>query len=181
MTAPNRTQTGNQYLTAYVADRINQETPAIALELHTATQGAPASSPATRTTSTAAPFDRHAGVGETSSAMYLIPSLVDLSKAGKNDLTLPSHLNQMLPQVNAGDRVASQVFLAEALKPKDTGKHTSTRVMTATGVWSERDTRDASADRGRAATNSFVNAAVAFIEKWKTLHPLAPLAERQHQ
>src|SRR5215475_13436160 len=32
--------TGNQYLTAYVADRINQETSAIALELHTATQGA---------------------------------------------------------------------------------------------------------------------------------------------
>src|SRR5712692_8131953 len=71
--------TGNQYLTAYVADRINQETPAIALELHTATQGAASSTP-TRTTSTAAPFDRHAGVGETSSAMYLIPNLVDLSK-----------------------------------------------------------------------------------------------------
>jgi creatinine amidohydrolase len=169
--------TGNQYLTAYVADRINQETPAIALELHMATQEAPA----TRTTSTAAPFDRHAGVGETSSAMYLIPNLVDLSKAGKNDLTLPDHLNRALPQVNSGDRVASQVFLAEALKPKDTGKHTSTREMTPTGVWSERDTREATADRGRTATNSFVNASVAFIEKWKTIRPLAPLAERQQR
>lgn len=172
--------TGNQYLTAYVADRINQETPAIALELHTATQGGgPVNSSTTR--STAAPFDRHAGVGETSSAMYLIPTLVDLSKAGKNDLTLPDHLNKALPLVNSGDRVASQVFLAEALKPKDTGKHTSTREMTATGVWSERDTRDATAARGRAATDSFVNAAVAFIEKWKTIRPLAPLAERQQR
>jgi creatinine amidohydrolase len=168
--------TGNQYLTAYIADRINQETPAIALELHTATQGAQAS-PAARTTSTAAPFDRHAGVGETSSAMYLIPNLVDLSKAGKNELTLPDHLNRALPQVNSGDHVASQVFLAEALKPKDTGKHTSTREMTATGVWSERDTHDASIERGRVATNSFV----AFIEKWKTIRPLAPLAERQQR
>ncbi|HLK67362.1 MAG TPA: creatininase family protein [Bryobacteraceae bacterium] len=173
--------TGNQYLTAYVADRINQETAAIAVELHTVTQGAPAASPAVRTTSSAAPFDRHAGVGETSSAMFLIPTLVDLSKAGKNDLTLPEHLNRVLPQVNSGDRVASQVFLAEALKPKDTGKHTSTREMSATGVWSERDTRDATADRGRAATNSFVNAAVAFIEKWKVIRPLAPLTERQQR
>src|SRR5260370_41563050 len=70
---------GNQYLTAYVADRINQETPAIALELHTATQGGQAADPRTRPT--AAPFDRHAGVGETRSALYLIPSLVDLSQA----------------------------------------------------------------------------------------------------
>jgi creatinine amidohydrolase len=171
--------TGNQYLTAYVADRINQETPAIALELHTATQGGGGTGPTTRTTPI--PFDRHAGVGETSSAMYLIPTLVDLSKAGKNDVTLPDHLNRALPQVNLGDRVASQVFLAEALKPKDTGKHTSTREMTATGVWSQRDTREASADRGRSATNSFVNAAVAFIEKWKAIRPLAPLSERQQR
>jgi creatinine amidohydrolase/Fe(II)-dependent formamide hydrolase-like protein len=113
--------------------------------------------------------------------MYLIPTLVDLSKAGKNDVTLPDHLNRALPQVNLGDRVATQVFLAEALKPKDTGKHTSTREMSATGVWSERDTRDASADRGRSATTSFVNAAVAFIEKWKAIRPLAPLAERQQR
>jgi creatinine amidohydrolase len=172
--------TGNQYLTAYVADRINQETPAIALELHTALQGPPTSAASTRST-TAAPFDRHAGVGETSSAMYLIPTLVDLSKAGKNDLTLPEHLNRALPQVKSGDRVANQVFLAEALKPKETGKHTSTREMSATGVWSERDTRDASAERGRAATESFVNAAVAFIEKWRTIRPLAPLSERQQK
>ena len=168
--------TGNQYLTAYVADRINQETPAIALELTAAVQGGQSAAAPARSTS--APFDRHAGVGETSNAMYLIPNLVDLSKAGKNDLTLPEHLSKALPQVSS-DRVTSQVFLAEALKPKDTGKHTSTREMTATGVWSERDTREATADRGRAATNSLVNAAVAFIEKWKTIRPLAPLSERQ--
>jgi creatinine amidohydrolase len=171
--------TGNQYLTAYVADRINQETPAIALELHTVTQGAPGAGTTTR--NTPVPFDRHAGVGETSSAMYLIPTLVDLSKAGKNDVTLPDHLSRALPQVNLGDRAATQIFLAEALKPKATGKHTSTREMTSTGVWSERDTREASADRGQSATTSFVNAAVAFIEKWKALRPLAPLAERQQR
>jgi len=160
---------GNQFLTSYVADRINQETVAIAVELGASMRSA------TRSTT----FDRHAGVAETSGAMYLFPNLVDLSKAGKNDLTLPEHLNKALPQVVAGDPVATQVFLAEALKPKETGKHTSTREMSATGVWSERDTRDSTVEQGRAATESFVNSAVAFIEEWKTLRPLAPLAERQ--
>jgi creatinine amidohydrolase len=163
---------GNQYLTMYVADRINQETPAIAVDLSTSVRGAGEGGRATA-------FDRHAGVGETSRAMYLFPTLVDLSKAGKNDLTLPDHLNKALPQVVAGDAATTQVFLAEALKPKDTGKHTSTREMSATGVWSERDTRDSTAEQGRRAIESFVNAAAAFIDKWKEIRPLAPLAERQ--
>jgi len=51
--------------------------------------------------------------------------------------------------------------------------------MSATGVWSQRDTREASAQIGREETESFVNAAVAFIDKWKALRPLASLAERQ--
>jgi creatinine amidohydrolase len=165
---------GNQYMTAYVADRINQETPAIAVEL-----GSAVGPLLTRETSRSTQFDRHGGVGETSGALYLFPTLVDMSKAGKNDLTLPDHLNKALPQVIAGDRVATQVFLAEALKPKATGKHTSTREMTATGVWSQRDTREASAELGRRETEAFVNAAVTFIEKWRTLRPLAPLADRQ--
>jgi creatinine amidohydrolase len=165
---------GNQYMTAYVADRINQETPAIAVELGTVV--APLMP---RETTRSTQFDRHAGVGETSGALYLFPNLVDISKAGKNDLTLPDHLNKALPQVMSGDRVATQVFLAEALKPKPTGKHTSTREMSATGVWSQRDTREASAQLGREETESFVTTAVAFIDKWKALRPLAPLAERQ--
>jgi creatinine amidohydrolase len=81
--------------------------------------------------------------------------------------------------VAAGDQVTTQVFLAEALKPKETGKHTSTREMTASGVWSERDTRESSIQQGREATEPFVNAAVAFIERWKALRPLTPLADRQ--
>lgn len=109
----------------------------------------------------------------------MFPNLVDLSKAGKNDLTLPDHLNRALPQMISGDRVATQAFLTEALKPKPTGKHTSTREMTATGVWSQRDTREASAQIGREDTESYVNAAVGFIDKWKALRPLVPLAERQ--
>ena len=80
----------------------------------------------------------------------------------------------MLPQVVAGDPAATLIFLAEGLKPKETGKHTSAAEMSATGVWSERDPREASAEQGRRATEAFVDGAVKFIEKWKALRPNAP-------
>src|SRR5215468_9035000 len=56
---------GNQYVTRYVVDRINQETQAVAVNLNDAveTMRGPASS---SSPSTAQAFDRHGGVGETS-------------------------------------------------------------------------------------------------------------------
>jgi len=162
---------GNQYVTRFIIDRINQETSATAVDL-----GDAAAPLISRNRGNAAPpsdrrFDRHAGVGETSGGLYLFPSLMAMDKAGKNDVTLPDHLAKMLPQIAAGDPTVTQIFLAEALKPKDTGKHTSTREMTATGVWSERDTRESSEQRGRDDTDAFVNAAVQFIDRWKALQP----------
>jgi len=170
---------GNRGVVRYLIDRINQETPGIAIELNDAAAPfvkMPQHEPKEEKT---AKFDRHAGVGETSQGLYLFPTLVNMSKAGKNELTLPDHLQKMLPQVIAGDDAATDAFLAEALKPKDTGKHTSTREMNRTGVWSERDTRDASAEQGRQVTEAFVDAAVQFIEQWRTLKPLEPLTKRR--
>jgi creatinine amidohydrolase len=161
---------GNQYITRFVVDRINQETPAVALELGDAVDaigGRPA--PATTTEG----FDRHGGVNETARALYLFPSLVQLDKAQKATLTLPPDLGRMLPDVARGDRAATLIFLAEGLKPKDTGKHTSASEMSTTGVWSERNPREATAEQGRRSTDAFVDAAVRFIERWKTLRPLA--------
>ncbi len=166
---------GNQNVSRYILDRINQETPGIAVELNEA--AAPFLRKENRPE--IAQFDRHAGVGETSVGLYLFPTLVDMSKAGKNEVALPDHLQKTLPQVVAGDGTTARVFLAEALKPKETGKHTSTREMTKTGVWSERDTREASADLGRQDSEAFVDASVQFIERWKALKPLKPLAERK--
>ena len=105
---------GNQNVTRYIIDRINQETPAIAVEL-TEAAGPYLKEPKPEEKKQ---FDRHAGVGETSGGLYLFPNLVDMSKAGKNEVTLPDHLEKTLPQVVAGDSTATRVFLAEALKPK---------------------------------------------------------------
>jgi len=158
---------GNNAVAGYIVDRINQETPGIAVILGDA--GAPfrarSQRPAARV------FDRHGGVGETSSSLYLTPNLVNLAAAEVATLTLPNHMQKMLPEVIAGDPTALRVFLAEGLKAEETGKKTSTREMSSTGVWGVRDLHEATADQGREEVQNFVDAAVRFIERWKQLRP----------
>jgi creatinine amidohydrolase len=159
---------GNLAISRYVVDRINQETPGVAVELGEAAQ------PFFRQSRRNEPpeFDRHAGVNETSASLYLTPNLVDMREARTAPLTLPPHLQKLLPDVAAGDPTATLVFLAESLKAESTGKGTSTKEMTATGVWSARDVRTATSERGREDAEAWVTAAVSFIERWKQLRPL---------
>jgi len=152
----------------YVVDRINHETAGIAVELDEA--AVPFLTRTTRQEPKA--FDRHGGVSETSRSLYLTPGLVNMSVARTAPLTLRPHLEKMLPEVVAGDPTATRVFLAESLKGEATGKGTSTKEMTETGVWSALDVKTATAQRGREETEASVNAAVAFIERWKQLRPL---------
>ena len=163
---------GNQIITRYIADRINQETEGIAVELGDAI--APfLTRTAAPTSQTMRVFDRHGGVGETSTSLYLMPNLVNLEAARRAALTMPDHLTKMLPDVVAGDPTATLVFLAEGLKAKSTGKGTSTREMTDTGTWGQRDPREATAEQGRRETENFVQAAVRFIARWNELRPIA--------
>lgn len=162
---------GNQAITRFIVDRINQETAGIAVEL-----GA-ASAPFRPRTAATAPeeprvFDRHGGVSETSRGLYLFPNLVDLASARPAVLTLPRHMERMLPEVVAGDPAAELVFLAEGLKAEETGKGTSAKEMSTTGVWGVRDPREATAEQGQRETEAFVEAAVRFIERWKELRPM---------
>jgi creatinine amidohydrolase len=160
---------GNQAISRYVVDRINQETAGIAVELGEA--AAPFLKRPRRNEPTE--FDRHAGVNETSASLYLTPNLVNMREARTAPLTLPPHLQKLLPDVAAGDPTATLVFLAESLKAESTGKGTSTKDMTTTGVWSARDVQAATAERGRDDADAWVAAAVAFIERWKQLRPVA--------
>jgi creatinine amidohydrolase len=162
---------GNQIITRYVADRINQETEGIAVELGEAAAPFLTRAPVPPGT-TDRVFDRHAGVGETSASLYMTPNLVNLEAARRATLTMPEHLQKMLPEVVAGDPTATLVFLAEGLKATATGKGTSTREMTDTGTWGLRDPREATADAGRRDTENFVQAAVKFIDRWKQLRPM---------
>jgi creatinine amidohydrolase len=161
---------GNQVITRYIADRINQETAGIAVELGEAAAPflARAAQPAA---ASGRVFDRHGGVGETSASMYLTPNLVNLSAARTATLSMPDHLQKMLPEVAAGDPTATLVFLAEGLKARETGKRTSTREMSDTGTWGLRNPAEASAEQGREQADSFVQAAVQFIARWNELRP----------
>lgn len=163
---------GNAAITTFIVDRINQETEGIAVDL-----GEAAGPFVDRSAQTAVPepdppvFDRHGGVSETSRALYLFPDLVELEAARPATLTFPPALEAMLPEVLAGDRTALRVFLAEGLKAEETGKGTSADAMSSTGVWGARDPREATEEQGRAETEPFIDAAVAFIERWKELRP----------
>lgn len=163
---------GNAATTRFIVDRINQETAGIAVDLGSvlapfrSTQGLPSTSPPGGPV-----FDRHGGTGETSNSMYLTPELVDLDAAVPAELTLPPHLEAMLPAVVAGDPTALAVFLAEGLKAEATGKGTSAAQMSTTGVWGVRDPAEATAARGQAETEAFVAAAVAFVRRWNELRP----------
>jgi len=163
---------GNQAISRYIVDRINQETEGIAVELGEAVEPFLDRAPAPSTAQGPRLFDRHGGVSETSDSLYLTPGLVNLEVAKPATLTMPAHLEGMLPQVARGDATALRVFLAEGLKADTTGKHTSAKEMSTTGAWSLADPKEATAERGRADTDRFVRAAVAFIERWKQLRPL---------
>ncbi|WP_419942711.1 creatininase family protein [Candidatus Palauibacter sp.] len=163
---------GNRAITTFIVDRINQETAGIAVDL-----GAVAGPFRDRSLMASVPtpppdvLDRHGGTPETSSSLYLMPTLVDMDAAVPAEVTMPAHLEAMLPDVLAGDPTALAVFLAEGLKDESTGKGTSSAAMSSTGVWGTRDPAEATLERGRVATEVMVDAAVAFIERWNELRP----------
>jgi creatinine amidohydrolase len=162
---------GNSATATFIVDRINQETPGIAVDLNSVSRRF---QDAERLASIPDPglFDRHGGVSETARAMYLMPDLVELHAAVAAELSLPPHLEAMLPEVVAGDPTALSVFLAEGLKDQATGKGTSAAQMSTTGVWSVRDPGEARLEDGRVATEVYVDAAVRFIERWNQLRPV---------
>jgi creatinine amidohydrolase len=171
---------GNAATTRFIVDRINQETAATAVDLDQAI--APFSDDAHMPADVkeemarvpaSTVFDHHAGLNETSQSLYLIPSLMDMKVAPPpQPLTLPPHLQAMLPKVDTDDPTTTMIFLSEALKAKATGKHTSTQEMTASGVWSQADARQSTAARGKAYTDEFVAASVQFINTWKRIEPM---------
>ena len=162
---------GNAAATTFIVDRINQETAGIAIDLGSAI-GPFREGERLAAIPDPGLFDRHAGVSETSRALYLMPDLVDLEAAVPAQLTLPEHMEAMLPEVIAGDPTALKVFLAEGLKDSRTGKGTSAAEMSTTGVWGVRDPKEATLEQGRLETEVYVDAAVKFIERWKELRPM---------
>jgi creatinine amidohydrolase len=156
---------GNRAITTLLVDQINQTTAGVAVSFGEAVRPfmeADSTPPSTV-------LDRHGGTSETSNSLYLMPSLVQVDKAVTAELTLPTHLENMLPEVVAGEPTALMLFLAEGLKAEETGKKTSSAEMSTTGVWGERDPAEGTAKRGEDEARRTVNAAVRFIDRWNEL------------
>jgi len=156
---------GNRAISTLLVDQINQTTSGVAVSYGEAVR--PFLAPATVPPPTV--LDRHGGTSETSRALYLMPDLVQLDKAEAAELTLPPHLDAMLPEVIDKDPTALMLFLAEGLKAKETGKKTSSAEMSTTGVWGTRHPAEGSAARGKAETQRHIDAAIAFIDRWNEL------------
>jgi len=155
---------GNRAITTLLVDQINQTTPGVAVNFSEAIRPF-------RLRASSEPdslLDRHGGTPETSNSMYLIPDLVQIEYSETATLTLPKHLQEMLPEVVEGDPTALMLFLAEGLKDEKTGKKTSSAEMSTTGVWGERDPNLATAARGKSSTDNMVQAAVKFIDRWNS-------------
>ncbi|MEQ9425241.1 MAG: creatininase family protein [Cyclobacteriaceae bacterium] len=158
---------GNRAISTLLVDQINQTTAGVAVNMSQAIGPFREPSGVPRTTV----FDRHGGVSETSRSLFLNEVLVDLESAEPAQLTLPQHMQDMLPEVVEGDQTALMIFLAEGLKQESTGKKTSSEEMSTTGVWGLRDPKEATVEQGKLETMSTVNAAIKFIDRWNELRP----------
>lgn len=156
---------GNRAISTYLADQINQTTGGVAVTFEEAIRPFRPREDGEAATL----LDRHGGTSETSNSLYLMPDLVQMDKAVAAELTLPEHLQEMLPEVVAGEPTALMLFLAEGLKAEETGKQTSSAEMSTTGVWGERDPAESTVERGREDTERLVEAAVRFIDRWNEL------------
>jgi len=127
---------GNTVSCNNVIQKINQTMPAVAVFLNDITV------PPGEEREEPIPFDSHAGVGETSSMLYLTNSLVNMSHAEKPVLTFPPEVMKLQEnyRTNANLRNLSNAYM---FRPKKTGKKGSTREMTNNGVFSTGDPKDA--------------------------------------
>jgi creatinine amidohydrolase/Fe(II)-dependent formamide hydrolase-like protein len=145
-----------------VVQKINQATSATAVFLNEITL------PPEEDPEPDIPFDSHAGENETSTMLYLTPSLVDMSQAEKPVLTIPPTAQKALDDIDSEPNLRL-VQQANMWRPKDAGKEASSREMTNIGIFTTGDPKKATAERGRKSRQRFIDAAVKFINAWKKI------------
>ena len=151
---------GNTVSVDAVIQKINQTTPATALNLERTYV------PPKEPLYPPIPLDVHSGVSETSGALYLIGSLVDMSKVENPVLTFPPNLQKFM-EMSKTDPAFNEVVGDTWFRPLETGKKTSTREMTNTGAVTTGDIKTSTAERGRKELEDFVAASARFIEEWR--------------
>lgn len=153
---------GNRTSVANVIQKINQATPATAMDLMSIDIPEKDSSYPTYE------YDWHAGIEETSIMLYLAGSLVQMSRAENPVLNFPPVVREIQKNMKKGSKLGA-VMGAYLFRPEETGKKASSREMSSNGAFTTGDLKDSSAGRGNWEIKNFIEAAVNFIEEWKKI------------
>jgi len=149
---------GNSTAQTLVIQRINHETPAVAVAI-----GVGGS---LQVEADEEFFDWHAGVSETSIMLHVRPDLVRLDRAEKPALHFTPETAALLEKARTDPRLEA-VLSGRLGVPTATGKGGTSRELSSTGVWSFSDPKTATAARGARECQAWVDAAVSFITAWR--------------
>lgn len=151
---------GNTIVESKVIHRINHTTEAIAVAIGS---GTPIQM---RREKTEEFFDAHAGVGETSTMLYLKPELVKMKRAKKPKLDFTSQMGELylLGQKNPDLLIVWESLIAV---PEETNKGGASHEISNNGIWTFSDPRTATRERGEKDVKMMVERAVKFIQDWK--------------
>ncbi len=152
---------GNSTAEANVIHRINHTTEAAAVKI-----GIGASFQ--KRGEEPAPFDYHAGIGETSIMLYLKPELVKLERLEKPKMTLPPKMQKIQELIKEHPELA-EVAGAYLGVPAETKKGGASHELSNNGIWTFGDPKKATKERGEKNVGQMVNDAVKFIEAWKKI------------
>ncbi len=154
---------GNTVSISHVVERINHNTPAIAVFLNDIKM------PEIQIPELEGlKYDWHAGVAETSEMLYLTHGLVDMEKAENPTMNIPEICKDISKRIK-DNRDLALLESPHLFRPKETGKSSSSREVSSNGAMTSGDIREASAEIGNKLTKNIVNAAVKFINAWKEL------------
>jgi creatinine amidohydrolase len=150
---------GNKLVEDTVIYRINHTTEAIAVRI-----GIGASFQ--KRGEAAAPFDYHAGIGETSIMLYLKPELVKMEKIEKPTMTFSPKMKELqaLIKENSG---MEDVMSSLMGTPQETKKGGASHELSNNGIWTFGDPKTATKERGKKIVTGWIEGAVKFIETWK--------------
>jgi creatinine amidohydrolase len=151
---------GNRVAEQNVIHRINHTTGAAAVSLGIG------GAMQTNLGPEAAPFDQHAGVGETSNMLYLRPDLVRMDRAEKPEIYFSPEMQRIMTlaeRYSALDVVLGTMMAV----PEETGKKGASHELSSNGIWTMGDPKDSTRERGEKTVELMVRNAVEFIRAWK--------------
>lgn len=152
---------GNSGAEANVIHRINHTTEAAAVKI-----GIGASFE--KREEEPAPFDYHAGIGETSNMLYLKPELVRMERAEKPEMTFSPQMKEIQRLMKEHPELANTEGAYLGV-PAETKKGGASHELSTNGIWTFGDPKKATKERGEKNIGMMVDGAVKFIEAWKKI------------